>query len=242
MTQLLVSVRDADEAAIALASGVSLIDVKEPDRGPLGAADAATICAVVDRIAGGVPVSVALGELTSGEAQPQHIPSQGVAFAKVGLAGCAEDPQWLGRWTEFAAGLPAGTSPVAVTYADWRLALAPSPHEVLSAARAVGCGAVLIDTFDKRRGSLTDLWHRRELAEYVHAIRQLGLLSVVAGSLCFKTIPLVLPIRPDYVAVRGAACHGKRTGSIDSDTVRRLVELVESGKQPAEKSNVCRKS
>ena len=50
--QLLVSVRDATEAAAALHGGAGLIDVKEPARGPLGRADAATIAAVVQTVAG----------------------------------------------------------------------------------------------------------------------------------------------------------------------------------------------
>lgn len=228
MTQLLVSVRDADEAAIALASGVALIDVKEPNRGALGGADVETIRAVVDRIAGAAPVSVALGELTSDQPQPapQDIPRQGIAFAKIGLAGCAADSLWQQRWADVTQRLPLATVPVAVTYADWQAAAAPSPPEVLSAALTVGCGAVLIDTFDKQHGALTDLWRPRDLADYVHSIRQLGMLSVLAGSLCERTIPLVLPLQPDYVAVRGAACRGKRTGTIDSGTIRVLVDLV----------------
>ena len=36
---LLVSVRSADEAIAALAGGADVIDVKEPNRGALGAAD-----------------------------------------------------------------------------------------------------------------------------------------------------------------------------------------------------------
>ena len=38
MTGLLVSVRSASEARVALAAGVDVIDVKEPNRGSLGAA------------------------------------------------------------------------------------------------------------------------------------------------------------------------------------------------------------
>ena len=63
MMRLLVSVRDADEAKVALAAGVDLIDVKEPLRGALGAADAEQIAAVVREVNGRVPVSAALGEL-----------------------------------------------------------------------------------------------------------------------------------------------------------------------------------
>ena len=36
MTGLLVSVRSAEEAEIALAGGANLIDIKEPSRGALG--------------------------------------------------------------------------------------------------------------------------------------------------------------------------------------------------------------
>ena len=42
MAGLLVSVRSADEARTALAGGATVIDVKEPERGPLGRADPAT--------------------------------------------------------------------------------------------------------------------------------------------------------------------------------------------------------
>jgi uncharacterized protein (UPF0264 family) len=44
MTGLLVSVRDAAEAADALAGGADLIDVKEPNAGSLGAAGHPTLC------------------------------------------------------------------------------------------------------------------------------------------------------------------------------------------------------
>ena len=237
MTQLLVSVRNADEAAIALAAGVSLIDVKEPTRGALGAADATTVRAVVDRIAGAAPVSVALGELASHDPQlgPQEIPRQGVAFAKIGLAGCALNSNWHGQWAAVVRNLPLATLPVAVTYADWQSANAPSPQEVLSCALTIGCGAVLIDTFEKpthegQRAALTDLWELDELGRYLDSIRQFGLLCVVAGSLCPRTIAQVLPLQPDYVAVRGAACRGKRTGTVNSQAIRMLVDLVASKK------------
>ena len=39
MAGLLVSVRSAEEARAALAGGATVIDIKEPDRGPLGRAE-----------------------------------------------------------------------------------------------------------------------------------------------------------------------------------------------------------
>ena len=68
MTGLLVSVRSAAEARIALEAGADLIDVKEPRRGALGAADPAVWKDVCRAVAGRVPVSVALGELVGFDA------------------------------------------------------------------------------------------------------------------------------------------------------------------------------
>ncbi len=56
MTGLLVSVRDAEEAADAVAAGADLIDVKEPRGGSLGATSPAVMAEVVRSVAGRRPV------------------------------------------------------------------------------------------------------------------------------------------------------------------------------------------
>ena len=63
MAGLLVSVRSAAEAVAAVAGGASVIDVKEPDRGPLGRADVSVWREVRAVVPASIPVSVALGEL-----------------------------------------------------------------------------------------------------------------------------------------------------------------------------------
>ena len=63
---LLVSVRSAAEAITALEAGADVIDVKEPSRGALGAADCETIAAVVRAVAGRAPLRLHLeNSLTS---------------------------------------------------------------------------------------------------------------------------------------------------------------------------------
>ena len=61
---LLVSVRNVTEALTALEAGADVIDVKEPTRGSLGAADSATLAAIAQAVGGRAPVTAALGELT----------------------------------------------------------------------------------------------------------------------------------------------------------------------------------
>jgi len=235
MTRLLVSVRDSQEALAALDGGADLIDVKEPHRGALGAADADTIQSVVRVIAGRVPTSAALGELVdfadsaaeSSTAQIRPLPSTN--YAKVGLAGCDRYDDWPQRWREVLAQLPAETNRVAVVYADWETCGAPEPFAVLRHAIASGCRAILVDTFDKSQGGLVELWTLAYLARYLTAIRSERLLAVVGGSLQVSTIPSVAALRPDYIAIRGAACRGDRTGQIDATLVGQLANLVATG-------------
>lgn len=232
MTKLLVSVRDSQEALAALEGGADLIDVKEPHRGALGAADAEIIQAVVHAIAGRVPTSAALGELVdlaetvdeSVARRARQLPA--TDFAKVGLAGCVRYDDWPQRWREALAQLPPETQRVAVVYADWQSCGAPDPFAVLRHAVTLECRAVLVDTFDKSRGGLVDLWSPTELARFLTAIRTERLLAVVGGSLHAGTIPSVAALRPDYIAVRGAACRGDRTGQVDATLVRQLANLV----------------
>jgi len=228
MTGLLVSVRSAAEAAIALRAGADLIDVKEPRRGPLGRADRAVMAEVVGCVAGRVPVSAALGELRDviryggeGTKKLAAIPA-GLAFAKLGLAGCAAWIDWPDRWGAALRKLPMGITPVAVAYADWRPAAAPSPEEVLEQGTALGCGAALMDTHDKSRGRLFDHTGMAALADWVDQARRLGMLVVLAGSLHVDTIVRAAELGPDYVAVRGAACSGGRDGMLDAARVAAL--------------------
>src|SRR3954452_14348343 len=98
---LLVSVRSAAEALSALAGGADVIDVKEPDRGSLGAADEETISAIVRAVDGRAPVSAALGELVDLDKSPNgnaaRILVDGVSLFKIGLARSATLDAWETR-------------------------------------------------------------------------------------------------------------------------------------------------
>ncbi len=231
MTGLLVSVRDAAEAADAVAAGADLIDVKEPRGGSLGAASPAVMAEVVRAVAGRRPVSAALGELkerpncTTAD-DSLRVPA-GIEFAKLGLAGCADLPDWQEQWRQALDRLPPTTAPVAVIYADWPLAAAPPPCAVLAAARQAKCRALLVDTFDKRGPGLLGLWSLDELRQVVRAGRELGLLVVLAGQLRAVHFATLLPLVPDYLAVRGAVCPADRTGRIDPQLVRELRESIQ---------------
>ena len=222
MTGLLVSVRDADEARQAVAGGADIIDVKEPARGALGAADPEVWRDVRLAIPSDVALSVALGELMDDEIAERAKCVQGTQYAKVGLAGCRDLANWQQRWEHVLAQLPADTERVAVGYADHHAARAPTPLEVLRAASAANCRTLLLDTFEKDQGDLFDHLSDDRLALLAGECRTAGIALALAGSLRLTSIARALSFSPALVAVRGAACLGDRTGTICRRLVKRL--------------------
>lgn len=236
MTGLLVSVRDAAEAQAALRGGAALIDVKEPLRGSLGAASPEIWRQIRDAMPPHVPCSAALGELK--DLTPQQVAQwccslTGYQYAKLGLAGCGSISNWQSRWQEFLRELPPKTQPVAVLYADWQSAGAPSPDDVLSVAIESSCSALLIDTFNKSRGSISTYFPTQELRHFLSAARLANLTTVLAGSLTPALIHELLPLAPDFLAVRGAVCRGGRTGTVEESLVADLVQMLLSTRDGA---------
>jgi uncharacterized protein (UPF0264 family) len=244
MASLLVSVRDADEARDALEAGADLIDIKEPRAGPLGAATPETIEEIIRVVGGRCPLSVALGELADRITDCSNLIPPGVQFAKLGLArsvGRASQPDrslrvdanhsplaphlshpWRNRWQQALEQFPVGASPVAVVYADFKNAGAPHPEKVIDCGRQLGCRAMLIDTFDKRGPGLLGTLSIVEIERVIADARAANMLVVLGGQLTSGHLPELLPLAPDYIAVRGAVCRADRASRLDPARVRRF--------------------
>lgn len=231
---LLVSVRDAVEAAAAVEGGVAIVDVKEPARGSLGMADAEVTAAVAATVGRRVPWTLACGELRDGiDTIHAHLrrvigllPAGGVppAAAKAGLAGTGD--RWRDLLVAFHRGLEPGVEAVAVAYADWERAAAPTPDDVIAAAAAAGFRLLLIDTCDKAGSPLlADAAAGRRVAGWVGRARAAGMRVVLAGSLTEGSIPAAVACGPDLIAVRSAACVGGRLGTVCGKRVARLGKL-----------------
>ncbi len=246
MTGLLVSVRDADEARDAVEAGAELIDIKEPHAGPLGAAAPVTIAEIIRVVAGRRPLSVALGELADQKSTFGDRLPPGIRFAKLGLAhsvGRASQPDhppftihhshpWHNRWHQAIEQFPSGTSSVAVIYADFETAAAPPPDEVIAHGSQLGCRAMLIDTFDKHGPGLLGTLSITEIKRLVTAARAANMLVVLGGQITADHLPDLLPLAPDYIAVRGAVCRGDRAGRLDPDRVRQFLGCLRASTSP----------
>lgn len=248
---LLVSVRDAAEAAAAVEGGAAIIDVKEPRRGSLGPAEPEAVAAVAAVVGTSRPWTMACGELggmsAAGSGRPGptarlepvavaigdriarvcSLLSAGAvapAAVKIGLAGAAAT-DWRRRLGAVYESLPTGSERVAVAYADWRQAEAPAPPEVIAAAAEMGCSTLLIDTFDKSAGGLFTCCGPDLPATWVALARAAGLGVVLAGRIMPPEIAAAWALGPDVVALRSAVCFNGRNGAVQAGLVQEAVRL-----------------
>ncbi len=229
---LLVSVRSAEEAQIALAAKVDWVDLKDPDAGPLGAPTMNVAREVAHVLNGMDRRSVALGELrdldfANGRALAELFPT-----LKVGLSKCASGTfPWQERLRLLAQSVAGQAHVVPVLYADYQACDAPPPVAVLDYLRGSRSQFLLVDTFLKDGHTLLDHFNLDELAAIQHDAAILGATTVFAGSLNLENLAHLQSIRPKVIAVRGAVCAGDRRGAIKSEKIlqlRRSISLIGS--------------
>ena len=233
---LLVSVRDALEAQIALEAGIQLIDVKDPSAGPLGAAGPEVLHEVAEIVASSsnIHFSAALGELqTLSERKPPFLLCPALNFVKIGLSGCRPLPDWKERFRQAQErlkpldGMPGTIAWVAVVYADHSECDAPLPEDVLNFAIQAGCVGLLIDTFTKTGKSTFEFMTVVELFPLRRLCREKGLFFALAGSIKTEHLALARELEPDVIAVRGAVCAGTdRTAEIDSRAIQNFQAAI----------------
>jgi len=149
-----------------------------------------------------------------------------LGLVKFGLAGCARQSDWQLRWLQAGRRFSPFTALVAVAYADARAASAPAFDEVLRLAATGPAATLLIDTWDKSQGGLLAHWSLAQLQDVIHQARQFGLRTAVAGSLDIAAIEQIVPLKPDFIAVRTAACDGAREGVVSARRVARLSRCI----------------
>jgi uncharacterized protein (UPF0264 family) len=244
--QWLVSVRDQQEAQLAAHFGVDVLDLKEPERGPLAPTDPRTWQDVADwaaswegpsrvsatRQAGfetvpkspasPPPLSAALGERPQALGLAAFVPAT-FAFAKAGPQGCSHATLLRGLWQSLRERLPAPVELVAVAYADHTHADCLPPREILPLAANFGLRRVLIDTFDKSAGSSVQRLGSAGVHDLATLARRHRLWCALAGSLKLaEARQLWRSARspaelPHCLAVRGDVCRGDRRGTLSAD-------------------------
>ena len=227
----LVSVRDLDEFDLVTHAGVSIVDLKDPSLGPLSPTSE-KIWELVEKRShnhaslnagnesrSSVLLSAALGERNEAVAAARLLP-RCFQFAKAGPSDCSDRFQLDALWKELRISLHSETELVAVAYADWQLANAMKPMEILRLAVDQGLDRFLIDTFTKDGRSLIDFVGLEELGRLQRFAADHQLWFAMAGSINQSEVERLDQARvwPDCYAVRGAVCGCEgRSSAISRD-------------------------
>ncbi len=223
MIRLLVSVRNVDEALLVAEGGADFIDLKEPARGALGGLPESTIRAIVQDLrehGSTLPISATIGDV------PMHELDQ-ILSRVAAVGGCGVDIVKVGIERAPAAGTvlralaECGRPLVPVFIADRGL-----DERAVSLALSLGFAGVMVDTADKRAGSLFEALPIEAVTRFVAMVREAGAMVGVAGALRREQAPLIVQLQPDFAGFRSAVCAGERSSSLDVQRLRALVAAM----------------
>jgi uncharacterized protein (UPF0264 family) len=233
--KLLISPRNEKEAVEAVTGGADIIDVKNPDEGPLGASFPWIIRRIRQVTPAEIEVSCTLGEAPnvpgSMALASLGAASTGVDYIKAGLYGLKtpEEAVYLLRNVIKAAKeYNPAIKVVASGYADASRISTVDPLLVPEIAHKAKADIAMLDTAIKDGKTLFTFLTKTQLQHFVKASHSYGLKAALAGSLNKEQLPTVYRLGADIVGVRTAACtlNDRVNGQITRDKVQELVEII----------------
>ncbi|WP_349431382.1 (5-formylfuran-3-yl)methyl phosphate synthase [Methylomarinum sp. Ch1-1] len=219
MTRILASINSLEEAQLIQTFDIDIIDLKQPAEGALGALDKGTVQRIIAEIAGRCPVSATIGDLPM---LPHRVAPAVADMAETGVdyikIGFFPGHDWL-ACIEALSQFSDDHALIAVLFADCQ----PS-FSVLRQLKQAGFTGVMLDTMDKRKGSLNDIMTMPRIAQFIKLAKQLDLLTGLAGSLKSSDIATLLPLHADYLGFRGALCaHHNRIAALAPNKIAALI-------------------
>ena len=102
-----------------------------------------------------------------------------------------------------------------------------------------GFTGVMLDTADKRSGSLLRHLDMPALGAFVATARGHGLVTGLAGSLRLEDVATLVPLGPDFLGFRGALCRGGRTSALDLALFGELRRELDAATRRDPEGNTC---
>ncbi len=231
MTQLLISVKNAEEALIALQAGADIIDLKDPNVGALGALAVEETGHITQAIDGFGILSATVGE--------QHVrlndlvmdiearAEMGIDIVKIAVSELFYDEDFL---LEMAKLSMVNIKIIAVFFAD-----STPDFGLLGMLQKAGFYGAMLDTKNKQN-SLLDVQSKRTLRLFTQLCHQYHLKSGLAGSLRLQHIEFLAKFNPTYIGFRGGACESEvRNSSLSSSKVIEIKNMLQEHNKNKEK-------
>jgi dihydroneopterin aldolase len=219
MTWMLATVTGPEEAEIAIAAGVDIVDFADPDTAHFGQPDLVALKSVVRAVAGRGRVSASVGILPP---DPRLAIEAVRAAAGAGADSVLVPVPALDEPLLALMALPRETRLIAVLLADRGADLA-----WIGPLAEAGFAGAMLDTADKSAGRLLDHMDPASLARFVSLCRGKGQAAGFAGGLEAPDVPRLLALQPDTLGFRGALCRGHdRRAGLDPAAVAAIRRLI----------------
>jgi uncharacterized protein (UPF0264 family) len=234
MTQLLISVKNLEEAKLAFAAGVDIIDLKEPNEGALGALDLTVTREIVQQVNGHTVVSATAGELhASIEALVVDIQWRadiGVDIIKIAVSSLFMQDRFFDEITPLTK---KGIKLVAVFFADDATDL-----DILPKLSNAGFYGAMLDTRDKRK-NLLQVQPLQALHLFIQQCQYSQLKSGLAGSLQPQHIDFLTELNPTYLGFRGGVCeNAQRKSNLNDSKMRQVIDMLHNDNKNSEKARL----
>ena len=230
MTQLLVSVKNSEEAMLALAAGVDIIDLKDPSVGALGALDSAITKEIMCLVSGqkqllATQVSATVGEhhlsVNALMADIQTRVDAGVDIIKIAVSDLFQAADFCDEISIFTK---LDVKIVAVFFADEEINL-----NLLPTLKNAGFYGAMLDT-KKKQYDLLQVQQQDNLRLFTQWCHNYQLKSGLAGSLQPQYVDFLMEINPTYIGFRGGICENScRQSALNPSKVDEVVNMLRKG-------------
>lgn len=232
MTQLLISVKNLQEARLALAAGVDVIDLKDPSVGALGALDLVVTKEIVHLVNHQTQLSATVGEqhasIDALLADIKLRAETGVDFVKIAVSDLFYQAHFFDAISQLTA---ANIKIVAVFFADRAI-----NSSLLPLLKSAGFYGAMLDTQNKQQ-NLLQVQHKNQLKLFTQQCHQHRLKSGLAGSLQPQHIDFLMEINPTYIGFRGGVCqNGQRTTTISQSKLHEVFNMLRNGNKKSIKA------
>lgn len=228
MTGMLASVKSLAEATTVLDESVDIIDLKQPDRGALGALSIDVVADIVDAIDGVIPGSATIGDVKPDDPalleKISRMSATGIDIVKAGLFGTRPTKHFIDTLSRASA---MDINLVVVLFAEDYIGA-----DSYTALLPTGIKGIMLDTKYKTGKSLCEIVTGEVLGRFVNTVGRAGLLTGLAGSLRFDDIGQLLKLGPDYLGFRGALCaENNRVNRLDVCKIKKIRNAIPRGKK-----------
>lgn len=226
MTQLLISVRNVEEALIALETSVDLIDLKDPENGALGALDLKISEQILQLVKQYRQLNPAQFPLTSATVGENHMNfaclqkainsrvEMGLDIIKVAVSDLLYEDFTINDFDQVKL--------IAVFFADQSIDLS-----LLEKLKKSGFYGAMLDTQNKTQ-NLLEICTLSNLKMFTQACQNQSLKSGLAGSLQPQHVEKLVDIYPSYIGFRGGVCeNNSRINELMPDKIVNMKNLLQ---------------